>query len=434
MPSADWPAPPVPGRVTATVALPGSKSLTNRYLVLAALAGSASRLRAPLRSRDTLLMAEALRSLGAGIDDATSEWAPDGGSPDWLIAPASLRGDVKVDCGLAGTVMRFLPPVATLASGPVTFDGDPHARTRPMGPVLSALRDLGAVVEDEGRGTMPFTVVGSGRMPGGRVVLDASASSQFVSGLLLSGPRFEEGLTVVHDGPPIPSQPHVDMTVEALRDAGAMVDDSEPDVWRVEPSEISGLDVAVEPDLSNAAPFLCAGFVTGGSVTVPGWPQHTTQAGDSIRDILDAMGADVALSRDGLTVSGDGQIGGIDIDLHDAAELTPVVAALAALADSPSVIRGVAHIRGHETDRLRALSDELGALGAGVVETDDGLRITPKPLRGGLFRTYGDHRMVMAAAVLSLVVPDIVIEDVQTVGKTLPTFTRLWTDMLGEHA
>ncbi|XVX21315.1 3-phosphoshikimate 1-carboxyvinyltransferase [Actinomycetota bacterium] len=434
MPSADWPAPPVPGRVTATVTLPGSKSLTNRYLVLAALAGSASRLRAPLRSRDTLLMAEALRSLGAGIDDATSEWTPDGDSPDWLVTPASLRGDAKVDCGLAGTVMRFLPPVATLASGPVTFDGDPHARTRPMGPVLAALRDLGAVVEDEGRGTMPFTVVGSGRMPGGRVVLDASASSQFVSGLLLSGPRFEEGLTVVHDGRPIPSQPHVDMTVEALRDAGAIVDDSEPDVWRVEPSEINGLDVAVEPDLSNAAPFLCAGFVTGGSVTVPGWPQHTTQAGDAIRDILDAMGADVTLSRDGLTVSGDGQVGGIDIDLHDASELTPVVAALASLADSPSVIRGVAHIRGHETDRLRALCDELGALGAEVAETEDGLRITPKPLRGGLFHTYGDHRMVMAAAVLSLAVPGVVIEDVQTVGKTLPTFTRLWTDMLGEGA
>ena len=420
---ADWSTPAATRPVDAEVALPGSKSLTNRFLVLAALANSPSRLRRPLRSRDTLLMAQALRDLGAGVDDATG---PGALAPDWVVTPAALNRGAHVDCGLAGTVMRFLPPVAALADGLVTFDGDVQARVRPMGPVLEALRVLGATVEDEGRGTLPFTVHGTGRMPGGTVTLDASASSQFVSALLLAAPRYDNGVTIHHVGKPVPSEPHIEMTIETLRDAGAIVDDGEANTWRVEPSEINGLDVQVEPDLSNAAPFLAAALVTGGRVTVPGWPQHTTQAGDAIRDILDAMGADVSLSREGLTVSGNGDVGGIDVDLHDASELTPVVAALAALADSPSVIRGVAHIRGHETDRLAALSRELGATGATVTETDDGLRIVPGALTGGLFHTYADHRMVMAGAVLGLRAPGLVVADPGTVAKTLPEFVDLW--------
>jgi 3-phosphoshikimate 1-carboxyvinyltransferase len=297
--------------------------------------------------------------------------------------------------------------------------------------VLEALRALGVTVDDGGRGTLPFTVQGQGRMPGGEVTLDASASSQFVSALLLAGPRYDQGVTVRHVGPPVPSEPHIEMTVETLRDAGAIVDDGDADTWRVEPSEINALDVQVEPDLSNAAPFLAAALVTGGRVTVPGWPQHTTQAGDAIRDILDAMGADVTLTRDGLTVTGTGEVSGVDVDLHDASELTPVVAAVAALADSPTVIRGVAHIRGHETDRLAALARELGALGSDVSETADGLLIRPRPMTGGLFHTYADHRMVMAAAVLGLRVPGVVVENVGTVAKTLPTFVELWDGMLG---
>lgn len=427
MPSPDWHAPAVHERIEALVTLPGSKSLTNRFLVLAALANGTSRLRRPLRSRDTLLMAEALRSLGAGIDDGTTDSA----GADWIVTPASLRGGGSVDCGLAGTVMRFLPPVAALCDGPVVFDGDEQARVRPMGPVLDALRTLGATIDDGGRGTLPFTVHGAGSVPGGEVAIDASASSQFVSALLLAGPRYEQGVTLRHVGPPVPSEPHIEMTVETLRDAGAIVDDGEPDTWRVEPSEINALDVQVEPDLSNAAPFLAAALVTGGQVTVPGWPQHTTQAGDAIRDILDAMGADVSLTREGLTVTGTGDVSGVDVDLHDASELTPVVAAIAALADSPTVIRGVAHIRGHETDRLAALSRELGALGSDVHETDDGLHIRPRPLTGGTFHTYADHRMVMAAAVLGLRVPGVVVENVGTVAKTLPTFVELWDGMLG---
>ncbi len=423
--STDWPAPTAAQAVDATVTVPGSKSLTNRFLVLSALACEPSRLRWPLRSRDTSLMVAALRALGAVIEDDTDE----GGTADTvLVTPAPLRGPATIDCGLAGTVMRFLPPVAALAEGAIRLDGDDAARRRPVGPVTTALRTLGVEVDGD---ALPFTVTGHGRVAGGTIRLDASSSSQFISGLLLAGARFDDGLTVVHEGKPIPSQPHVAMTVEALRDAGVIVDDGEVNRWRVEPSEINGLEVDVEPDLSNAAPFLAAALATGGTVTVPDWPQATTQAGDGLRDILDGMGASVRLDRDGLTVASDGTIGGIDVDMHDVGELTPVVAALAALADSPSYLRGIAHLRHHETDRLAALTAELNALGGHAEELDDGLMIRPAPLRGGLFHTYADHRMVMAAAVLGLRVPGVVIEDIATVGKTLPTFTHLWSEMLG---
>ncbi|MFD1053113.1 3-phosphoshikimate 1-carboxyvinyltransferase [Terrabacter terrigena] len=431
----DWAAPLAPGPLDATVVLPGSKSLTNRYLVLAALASDRSRLRAPLRSRDTLLMADALRSLGVRIDDVAPEGesAP-GAVPDWLVTPPeTLTGNVTVDCGLAGTVMRFLPAVAALADGPVRLDGDPQARVRPMGPVIDALRALGADLDDDG-GCLPVTVRGRGRLPGGSVTMDASASSQFISALLLAGARYDDGVTVHHDGKPVPSEPHILMTVETLRDAGAIVDDSEPDTWRVEPSEINALDVSVEPDLSNAGPFVAAALVAGGAVRVPGWPQHTTQAGDMLREILDTMGADVRLDRAGLTVVGSGELVGIEIDLHDAAELTPTVAALAALASTPTWIRGVAHIRGHETDRLAALTAELGNLGSRVTETDDGLRITPSTLHGGRFRSYHDHRMATAGAIIGLRVPGVHVEDIGTTRKTLPDFVGLWRGMLDGSA
>jgi 3-phosphoshikimate 1-carboxyvinyltransferase len=299
-----------------------------------------------------------------------------------------------------------------------------------MAQVIDSLRTLGATIDDDGRGTLPFTVQGSGHMPGGSVTVDASASSQFISALLLAGPRFEQGVTIHHVGQPVPSQPHIEMTVEVLRDCGVVVDDSLENTWRVEPSAIRALDVEVEPDLSNAAAFLAAAVVTGGAVRVPGWPQHTTQAGDAIRDILDAMGADVLLERSGLTVTGNQQVSGLDVDLHGAGELTPVIVAVAALADTPTRIRGIAHLRGHETDRLSALATEVNALGGSVEQTEDGLRITPRPLQGGLFHTYDDHRMAMAAAVLGLRVPGVVIENVETTAKTLPQFAARWTRLL----
>ena len=401
----------------AVVRLPGSKSLTNRALVLAALAEGRSVVRRALRSRDTELMAAALTALGSRVDVSAE---------DWTVVPGALTGDVDIDCGLAGTVMRFVPPVAALARGEVRFDGDPHARTRPMAEVIGALRDLGVDLHDGGRGTLPFAVHGSGSVRGGGVTLDASASSQFISALLLAGARYDHGVDVRHDGKPVPSLPHIDMTVACLREHGVEVDDRDADRWRVLPGPVRAVDVTIEPDLSNAAPFLMLAMTSRGEVTVPGWPATTTQAGDTLRHLLVAMGADVTLDEDGLTVRGTGTIEGLDADLHDVGELVPALAALCALAQSPSHLRGIAHIRGHETDRLAALATELRALGAAVTEHPDGLDLHPAPLHGGLFRTYADHRMAHAAVVVGSAVPGVEVEDVATTGKTFPGFADAW--------
>lgn len=417
-----WPAPLADGPVTARVVVPGSKSATNRALVLAALAGDASRLGRPLRSRDSLLMAGALRSLGATIEDE-----PGGG---WLVIPAGLQGDCAVDVGNAGTVMRFLPPVAALADGAVAFDGDPRSHERPLGELLDALRALGARIEDDGTGHLPLTVHGTGGLPGGVVEIDAGRSSQFVSALLLAGSRFDQGVEVRHIGARLPSAPHIAMTVDMLRAVGAQVDDSEPARWRVAPGALRGHDVVVEPDLSNAAPFLAAAMVTGGAVVIADWPEHTTQPGDALRGIFGEMGARCELTTEGLRLTGDGRPRGIDADLHDVGELTPVIAAVAALADGPSRLRGIGHLRLHETDRLAALAKEINALGGQVTEGDDELLIEPRPLSGGVFATYDDHRLATAAAVIGLVVPGVLVEDVATTGKTLPDFPGLWRAML----
>ncbi|GLZ09774.1 3-phosphoshikimate 1-carboxyvinyltransferase 1 [Actinomadura sp. NBRC 104425] len=420
MPSSHWSAPVADAPVDATVRLPGSKSMTNRALILAALADGPALVRRPLRSRDTLLMAQALRALGVAVDE-------DGA--DWRVTPGALAGPARVDVGLAGTVMRFLPPVAALADGDVAIDGDPRARERPMGPMITALRALGAEIDDGGRGALPFTVRGGGAVKGGPVTIDASGSSQLVSGLLLAAPRFDEGVHVRHEGPPVPSAPHLAMTVRMLQEAGARVETG-ADEWRVAPGPIRGRDWDIEPDLSNAAQFLGAALVTGGRVTVPDWPAETTQPGDALRGLLARMGARVSSGPDGLTVRGTGTFQGLEADLHDVGELTPVLAALAALASSPSRLTGIAHLRGHETDRLAALVGELNALGGDARELPDGLEIRPRPLHGGVFHTYDDHRMVMAAAVLGLAVPGVQVENPATVGKTLPQFTDLWTAMV----
>lgn len=417
-----WSAPLADGPLDALVEVPGSKSLSNRYLVLAALGDGPSRLRGVLRSRDTGLMADALRALGARVDE-------DGA--DWVVTPGPVRGDVDVACGLAGTVMRFLPAVAALADGPVRFDGDPQARLRPMGPVLDALRALGVRVDEDGEpGRLPFTVHGRGSVAGGHVDVDASASSQFVSGLLLAASRFEHGLTVRHTGATLPSLPHIEMTVAVLRAAGVTVDDSRPEIWRVEPGPVGARDLRVEPDLSNAAPFLCAAIIAGGTVRVPGWPASTTQPGGLLPGILERFGASVSLDGDVLAVSGTGQVHGVDLDLRAAGELAPTLAALAVLAGSPTRLRGIAHLRGHETDRLAALSAEITRLGGQAEQTSDGLVITPRPLRAGTWRSYADHRMATAGALVGLRVPGVQVEDVATTAKTLPGFVDLWAAML----
>ena len=424
MPSPDpWPAPRAAGPLSAVVPLPGSKSVTNRALVLAALAPGRSVVRRPLRSRDTELMAAALSGLGIDVSDTgEGDWAVEG-----VGGPLTPRADA-VDVGNAGTVARFLPAVATLARGAVRFDGDARVRERPLAPLLVALRALGADLDTvEG---LPLVVRGSGALPGGEVVLDASSSSQFVSGLLLAAPRFDSGVAVRHEGGPLPSAPHLAMTVDALRRAGAEVDDGEPGRWTVAPGTLTPRDAVVEPDLSTAAAYLAAPLVAGGSVTVPGWPRGTVQPGAVLPDLLEAMGARVERADDAVTVSAGDGLHGLDADLRDAPELTPVLTSLAAVADSPSRFSGVAHIRLQETDRLAALAGELNARGGDVRETSDGLEIRPRPLSGGVMGTYDDHRIAMAWAVLGLAIEGIEIRDVATTRKTVPDFVGSWERML----
>ncbi|MFD7735366.1 3-phosphoshikimate 1-carboxyvinyltransferase [Kitasatospora phosalacinea] len=433
-----WPAPVATAAVDATVTIPGSKSATNRALVLAALADGPGWVRRPLRSRDSQLMADGLRALGVTVEETVNAASGGtGGGEAWRVIPAErLRGPAQVDVGNAGTVMRFLPPLATLADGPVHFDGDPRSHERPQHGVIDALRALGARVEDGGRGGFPLTVHGAGALDGGAVEVDASSSSQFVSALLLSGARFNHGVEIRNTGGPVPSLPHIRMTVDMIRKAGGQVDapedGGEKDVWRVTPGALIGRDLVVEPDLSNAAPFFAAALVTGGRVTVRDWPRHTYQPGDQLREIYTAMGGSCEFTDDGLRFTGTGKVHGIEADLHDVGELTPVIAAVAALADSESHLYGIAHLRLHETDRLAALAREVNALGGDVSETEDGLRIRPRPLHGGVFRTYEDHRLATAAAVLGLAVDGVLVENVATTAKTLPDFPQMWADLLGQ--
>jgi len=424
-----WPAPTATSALSAVLRLPGSKSLTNRELVLAALADGPSLLRSPLHSRDSALMIEALRTLGTSIVEVDGSG---GFGPDLLVTPGELGGG-SIDCGLAGTVMRFLPPVAALALGPIAFDGDEAARRRPMRTTIDALRALGVDVSDDGRGALPFSLYGTGEVAGGELEIDASASSQFVSGLLLAAPRYTNGLRLRHTGQTLPSLAHIDMTIACLSARGVAVENPEPGVWVVHPGPIRALDVDIEPDLSNAGPFLAAAVVAGGSVAVEGWPERTTQVGARMAEILAAMGGEVSFSPAGdgigtLSVRGTGRIAGIR--LHEASELAPTIAAVAALADSETVLTGIAHLRGHETDRLAALVTEISALGGDATETEDGLIIRPATLHGGLWHAYEDHRMATAGAIIGLAVDGVEIDDIDSTAKTLPQFVQLWTALL----
>ena len=418
-----WPAPfrgrkPVHSRVT----IPGSKSVTNRALILAAQADSPSTIRRPLISRDSELMSGGLQAMGIKIE---------AGNDSWVVTPSSLQGPARIDVGNAGTVMRFLPPLAALAHGDISFDGDPRSYERPLGPVIKALEELGIEINHGGRYSLPLVIKATGSIPGGELTIDASASSQFLSALLLVAPSMTNGITVQHRGGSLPSMPHIDMTVQMLKQFGATVHvDKQNSSWRVEPSVLRGQDLVIEPDLSNASPFLSIAMACGGSITIADWPKSTTQPGDQLREIFTQMGATVELTDEGLTLTGGSSIHGIDIDLHDVGELTPSIAALAALADSPSHLRGIGHLRLHETDRLAALTREINSLGGIVVEEETELHITPSPLHGGIFHTYEDHRLATAAAVIGLVVPGIEIENVATTRKTLTDFPGLWNSLV----
>ena len=413
--------------ISASITIPGSKSVTNRALILAAIAGTPSRLIKPLQSRDTKLMMQGLRALGTEIEDEPTT----NGEIVWKVKPKKLFGPASIDVGNAGTVMRFLPPIAALTQGLVNFDGDPRSYQRPLGPVISALESLGISIDHHGSYALPLTINGTGEIRGGFIEIDASASSQFISALLLVGPATRDGITIRHIGDSLPSQPHIDMTLSMLRDFGAEVSFNGQNEWFVKPGKLRGHDLIIEPDLSNAAPFMAAALICGGSITIADWPQQTTQPGDQLRSIFAAMGAKVAWNSSGLEISGSKEIRGIDIDLHDVGELTPSIAAVAALASSPSYLRGIGHLRLHETDRLAALTREINALGGDVIEEESALRINPAPLHGGIFHTYEDHRLATAGAILGLAVGGVEVENIETTTKTLPDFPEMWRSILG---
>lgn len=425
--SRPWTAPTAKVRLDARVQLPGSKSLTNRALLLAALADGPSTLHRPLRSRDATIMADGLRALGAVIREMPGDGLY---GPDLEITPARVAGGGAIDCGLAGTAMRFLPIVAALGDGPVAFDGDPHARKRPMQQTIAALRDLGVRVDaDEPR--LPFTVHGAGEVRGGELTVDASASSQFVSALLLSAPRFTEGLTLHHRGERLPSIPHIEMTLEALRQRGVEASATGEASWRVEPGAIAPLDERIEPDLSNAAPFLAAVVAVGGRVVLDGWPAQTTQVGAMLPELLDAFGATSTVADGSLTVEATGgAIPGASLDMHACGELSPTIVALGAIASAPVEVTGIGHTRGHETDRIRALIDNIAALGGRASELPDGIRVEPAPLTGGDWGAYDDHRIATAGAVVGLRVPGVEVDDIGATAKTIPEFPELWAAML----
>ncbi|MEY3347012.1 MAG: hypothetical protein RIR40_737 [Actinomycetota bacterium] len=409
--------------ILSTLTIPGSKSVTNRALILAAIADSPSRLRRPLHSRDTELMIKGLKALGVKID--VSDTNPNG---DIEITPAPLFGPANIDVGNAGTVMRFLLPIAALANGLVHFDGDPRSHERPIAPLIKALEDLGASIDHQGKYSLPLTINGNGKLTGNEVSVDTSKSSQFLSALMLVAPKLQNGLTIRNVGSSLPSLPHIEMTIAMLRQFGAEVNESE--TWQIS-GRLTGQDLVIEPDLSNAAPFMAAPMICGGTIVIKDWPKQTTQPGDRLREIFTKMGAKIEFVADGLSVTGSGKISGIDINLSNEGELTPVIAAVAALADSPSKLSGIGHLRLHETDRLAALNQELTNLGSKVVEGEDFLEIYPAKLHGGIFHTYEDHRLATAGAVIGLAIPDIEVENIETTRKTLPDFVGLWRELLG---
>ena len=418
----NWSAPSAKRPIHSTVSIPGSKSATNRAFVLAALGDSTSKIHKPLLARDTELMLQALEKLGCTIT-RTNELIE--------ITPMKrVHQDLAIDVGLAGTVMRFVPPLAALTAGVVHFDGDQRARNRPMKTLIDSLKALKISVDDESSGSLPFSIISDGNVQGGEITLDASESSQFISALLLAGAKFSSGLTIKHVGNKLPSLPHIEMTIDMLNQVGVKVSSIEKNSWRVNPTVIKSKDWLIEPDLSNAGPFIAAAMVTKGEVTIKDWPQNTTQAGNAWIEILTKMGAQVSLTEKGLTVSQSGDVKGIEFDLSDVGELTPVLVSIAVLANSNSSLTGIAHLRGHETDRLAALVENIKSIGGDAEETTDGLIIRPRKLHAGLWKSFDDHRMATAGAVIGLVVEGILVDDIKTTSKTLPDFENMWTSLV----
>lgn len=431
-----WSAPTLANNTTidAKIEVPASKSLTNRYLILAALSDQPSVIHHPLRARDTLLMAEALRVLGVEINELPSDDA-------WCVLPRELSGG-KIQAGLAGTVMRFIPPVAALATGETVLDGDVQARNRPMHTTIESLRQLGVDISGSGANTaaLPLRILGTGEVRGGEVCIDASASSQFVSALLLTGARFTNGLTLRHVGAQLPSLPHIQMTLNVLRNCGVKIaqDGSvEQPIWRVCPGKIQLPEVIVESDLSNAGPFLAAAMVCGGSIVIPNWHRETTQPGAKFADIFASIGAKVSyLPNDTLQLVGPQKIAPLDLDCHAIGELVPTLAAVCAFATGNCALRNIGHLRGHETDRLAALVTELAKVGVFARIDGDDLLISPpaspSSYHGGKISSYADHRMATFGAILGLRIAGIEVENIETTAKTLPNFLDLWQQLISQ--
>ena len=419
----NWSAPSVQRPIEATISIPGSKSATNRAFVLAALGDSVSKISKPLLARDTELMLQALKQLGCEIKKSAEVVE---------ISPMKrTHQDLTIDVGLAGTVMRFVPPLAALSTGVAHFDGDTRARNRPMKTLIDSLKALNISVDDQSTGSLPFSIASDGVVLGGEITIDASESSQFVSALLLAAPKFLNGLTINHVGKKLPSIPHIEMTIDMLKQVGVNVVSTNNNSWKVLPGKIASKNWLIEPDLSNAGPFLAAALVTHGEVSILDWPQETTQAGNAWIDILTKMGASVSLSDQGLKVTHTGEIKGINFDLSDVGELTPVLVAITLFANSPSSLTGIAHLRGHETDRLAALVENIKVIGGDATETSDGLNIRPAKLHGGLWKAFDDHRMATAGAVIGLIINGIQVDDIKSTSKTLPDFEKMWDAMVG---
>ena len=418
----NWHAPTINGAINSTLEIPGSKSATNRAFVLAALGNKNSIITNPLFARDTNLMLEALEKLGCNVVKKSNSVE---------ISPMKKdHSEISIDVGLAGTVMRFVPPLAALSSGTSHFDGDERARNRPMKTLIESLKKLNVKVIDNHQGKLPFSIISDGQITGGEIEIDASESSQFISALMLVGAKFNNGLTIKHVGQNLPSLPHIEMTIEMLKEVGVKTNQINATTWRIDNQTINSRNWVVEPDLSNAGPFLAAAMVTKGEIKINDWPLQTTQAGNSWIEILSLMGANIQLNSKQLILKNDSEIKGINYNLNDVGELTPVLVAISLFANSKSEFTGISHLRGHETDRLAALVENITAIGGDAKETEDGLIINPKQLHGGVWKAFDDHRMATAGAVIGLKVKDIYVDDIATTSKTLPNFEEMWNKMV----
>ena len=418
----DWHAPTINFAIHSTLDIPGSKSATNRAFVLAALGNKDSTISNPLFARDTNLMLEALEKLGCKVLKHSNSVQ---------ISPMKVSHDeISIDVGLAGTVMRFVPPLAALGMGTTNFDGDERTRNRPMKTLIESLKKLNVKVIDKYDGKLPFSIVSDGQIDGGVIEIDASESSQFISALMLVGAKFTNGITIKHVGKNLPSLPHIQMTIEMLKEVGVKTDQIDKSTWRIENQEIKSKDWHIEPDLSNAGPFLAAAMVTNGEVRIKDWPLQTTQAGNSWIEILSLMSANIQLNSNELILKNNSEIKGINYNLKDVGELTPVLVAISLFANSKSEFSGISHLRGHETDRLSALVENITSIGGDAKETEDGLIINPRELHGGIWKAFDDHRMATAGAVIGLRIKDIYVDDIATTSKTLPNFEQMWNQMV----